>query len=174
MTMFERRRQNKKKNEINHSCDSFYFCVIWVRSRNCGCLVTWFCYQLIAKPGNKTATVSWPEPYTSAHKTAFSIYPASFICKTSSYGRAVSVNGISREPLWQVPYGWGHCTKSDQCILCAPGRLFFLYLSHTKLRLQRSEFFLYLLHIKLRLKRSDVYLFGTIEDFNQVCHFNMR
>ena len=29
---------------------------IWVRSRNCGCLVTWFCYQLIAKPGNKTAT----------------------------------------------------------------------------------------------------------------------
>ena len=28
---------------------------LWVRSRNCGCLVTWFCYQLIAKPGNKTA-----------------------------------------------------------------------------------------------------------------------
>ena len=23
---------------------------IWVRSRNCSCLVTWFCYQLIAKP----------------------------------------------------------------------------------------------------------------------------
>ena len=37
---------------------------IWVRSWNCGCLVTWFCYQLIAKPGNKTATVSWPDPYT--------------------------------------------------------------------------------------------------------------
>ena len=36
---------------------------IWVRSRNCGCLVTWFCYQLIAKPGNKTATPSWPDPY---------------------------------------------------------------------------------------------------------------
>ena len=35
----------------------------WVRSRNCGCLVTWFCYQLIAKPGNKTATVSWPDPH---------------------------------------------------------------------------------------------------------------
>ena len=34
----------------------------WVRSRNYGCLVTWFCYQLIAKPGNKTAAVSWPEP----------------------------------------------------------------------------------------------------------------
>ena len=25
-------------------------------------LVTWFCYQLIAKPGNKTAAVSWPDP----------------------------------------------------------------------------------------------------------------
>ena len=37
---------------------------IWVRSRNCGWLVTWFCYQLIAKPGNKTAAVSWPDPYT--------------------------------------------------------------------------------------------------------------
>ena len=36
---------------------------IWVRSRNWGCLVTWFCYQLIAKPGNKTAAVSWPDPY---------------------------------------------------------------------------------------------------------------
>ena len=31
---------------------------IWVRSRNCGCLVAWFCYQLIAKPGDKTAAVS--------------------------------------------------------------------------------------------------------------------
>ena len=37
--------------------------MIWVRSRNCDCLVTWFCYQLIAKPGNKTATVPWPDPY---------------------------------------------------------------------------------------------------------------
>ena len=36
---------------------------IWVRSRRCGCLVTWFCYQLIAKPGNMTAAPSWPDPY---------------------------------------------------------------------------------------------------------------
>ena len=41
---------------------------IWVRLRNCGCLVTWFCYQLIAKPGNKTAAVSWPDSY---HATIF-------------------------------------------------------------------------------------------------------
>ena len=29
--------------------------MIWVRSWRWGCLVTWFCYQVIAKPGNKTA-----------------------------------------------------------------------------------------------------------------------
>ena len=36
---------------------------IWVRSRRCDCLVTWLCYHLIAKPGNKTATSLWPDPY---------------------------------------------------------------------------------------------------------------
>ena len=57
---------------------------IWVRSRNCDCLVTWFCYQLIVKPGNKAlwlwfcyqlivkpgkkaATVPWPDPYIFEH-----------------------------------------------------------------------------------------------------------
>ena len=46
-------------------CDVIWLNIhcIWVRSRNCGCLVTWFCYELITKPGNKTATVSWPDPY---------------------------------------------------------------------------------------------------------------
>ena len=36
---------------------------IWVRSWRCGCFVTWFCYLLIAKPSNKTAAPSWPDPY---------------------------------------------------------------------------------------------------------------
>ena len=44
-------------------CDIPLSWYIWVRSQNCGRLVTWFCYQLIAKPGKKTATVSWPDPY---------------------------------------------------------------------------------------------------------------
>ena len=45
--------------ETSHQLNLCWLIVnwIWVRSRNCGCLVTWFCYQLIAKPGNKTATV---------------------------------------------------------------------------------------------------------------------
>ena len=42
---------------------SLYTCyIIWVRSWRCGCLVTWFCYHLIAKPGNKKATSLWPDP----------------------------------------------------------------------------------------------------------------
>ena len=48
---------------LNFGSQTSEFFYIWVRSRNCGCLVTWFCYQLIAKPGNKTAAVSWPDPY---------------------------------------------------------------------------------------------------------------
>ena len=27
-------------------------------------LFPWFCYQLIAKPGNRAATVPWPDPHT--------------------------------------------------------------------------------------------------------------
>ena len=37
-----------------------YMCV---GSRNCGCLVAWFCYQFMAKPGSRTAAVPWPDPY---------------------------------------------------------------------------------------------------------------
>ena len=33
---------------------------------------TWFCYQLIAKPGNKTVAVSWPDPY--AHGLCFLMF----------------------------------------------------------------------------------------------------
>ena len=52
---------------------------IWVRSRRCSCLVTWFCYQLIAKPGNKTAAHSWPDPYEQLHMYGY-FYCALFHC----------------------------------------------------------------------------------------------
>ena len=35
---------------------------LWVRSPRCNSLVIWFCYQLIAKIGNKTAAPPWPDP----------------------------------------------------------------------------------------------------------------
>ena len=36
---------------------------IWVWSRRWACLVTWFCYRLIAKPGNKTGAPLWHDLY---------------------------------------------------------------------------------------------------------------
>ena len=41
----------------------YIWTVLWVRSLRCGCLATWFCYHLIAKPGNKTTTPQWSDPY---------------------------------------------------------------------------------------------------------------
>ena len=59
----------KHRNNIIHVISWAKEIFIWVRSRNCGCLITWFCYQLIAKPGNKTAAVSWPDPSPCAPVT---------------------------------------------------------------------------------------------------------
>ena len=56
---WNRKRRKKTARYVVHMLKND----MWVRSRNCGCLVTWFCYQMIAKPGNKTATVSWPDSY---------------------------------------------------------------------------------------------------------------
>ena len=54
----------------------------WVRSRNCGCLVTWFCYQLIAKPGNKAAAVSWPDPDDNTE---------CFMCPSHNYFQIITI-----------------------------------------------------------------------------------
>ena len=49
---------------------------IWVRSRRFGCLVTWFCYELITKPGNKTVAPPWPDPLcTCGHPNGYSSRP---------------------------------------------------------------------------------------------------
>ena len=63
----------ERQGFMSHTCSKTGPWYIWVRSRNCGCLVTWFCYQLIAKPGNKTATVPWPDPYYDANTLWYSI-----------------------------------------------------------------------------------------------------
>ena len=58
----------------SHNWHSIVCHMIWVRSRRCGCLVTWFCYQMLAKPGNKTAAPSWPDPY-NIYKIDFIMRP---------------------------------------------------------------------------------------------------
>ena len=67
------------------------FC-IWVRSQNCACLVTWFCYQLIAKPGNKAATVPWPDPYSTFYNTF--VY-GTWLCVSGAIGHSKTCVGIT-------------------------------------------------------------------------------
>ena len=59
-----RGRRLKVGSRNNYPCCMFDpIFIIWVRSRRCGCLVTWFCYRLIAKPGNRTTAPSWSNLY---------------------------------------------------------------------------------------------------------------
>ena len=65
-------KKNKKgdrnmtgKSDFNMQLNLF----IWVRSPYSGCLVTWFCYQLIEKEGNRTAIDPWPHPYNMFSNT---------------------------------------------------------------------------------------------------------
>ena len=78
---------------------------IWVRSRNCGCLVTWFCYQLITKPGNKTATVPWPDPYDK--NKSIKLYlplplPCTFIQLWLDHPLLIQLTSISN--VWHEPW----------------------------------------------------------------------
>ena len=45
---------------------AFITTIIWIRSRRWTCLVTFFCYHLIAKPGNKVGTPLWLDKYQQA------------------------------------------------------------------------------------------------------------
>ena len=60
------------------------------KSQNCGCLVIWFYYQLIAKQGNKTTTVPWPDPYTvfsMLQHSMFNILEWDLYCRADGYQR---------------------------------------------------------------------------------------
>ena len=81
---------------------------IWVRSRNCGCLVTWFCYQLIAKPGNKTATVSWPDPYNTDNGWSYYWNICNYTCILNVL--------VLQNTFWNRPKCQGHICPSFSCI----------------------------------------------------------
>ena len=70
--------------------------ITWVRSRNCGCLVTWFRYQLIAKPGKKTATVTWPDPHISPDRAV--------IAWDGEWGARVGIGGVLVMEYGTTPY----------------------------------------------------------------------
>ena len=58
---------------------------ISVRSWRWGCLVSWFCYQLIAKPGNKTAAPPQPAYFYANMTTIFWNNSASTLYRSLSY-----------------------------------------------------------------------------------------
>ena len=98
----------------------------WVRSQNCGCLVTWFCYQLIAKPGNKTAAVPWPDPDTDGLMQigAWWIYifsPCVELLKVGHEGMWVQFGNQTLIALkWHSCYSGMHLMAFD-CIVVLPG-----------------------------------------------------
>ena len=63
----------------------YIYIYMWVRSWRCGCLVTWFCYHLIAEPGNKTAAPSWPDIYIYIYIYIYMEYLAQNCCNTIKY-----------------------------------------------------------------------------------------
>ena len=79
--------------------------VKWVRSQNCGCLVTWFCYQLIAKPGNKAAAVPCPGPYHFSRQYCTTIYLAQLIHHLLPYSHIGGHNCLH----------WCHHSYNMQC-----------------------------------------------------------
>ena len=83
---------------------------IWVRSRNCGCLVTWFCFQMIAKPGNKTATVPWPDPYAPSQ------WETTLHCNVVSHRLGAYTKTISAMYLSQWPLLIWHASVRNACI----------------------------------------------------------
>ena len=69
------------------------------------------CYQLIAKPGNKTAAVSWPGPYSVdihiATNTFLSLNQGTF-CKDREYG----VNKMGFLSIDETAWVWLLCAES--------------------------------------------------------------
>ena len=77
----------------------------WVRSRKHTCLVTWFCYHLIAKQGNKKSAPLWPDP---------NIWGVAFQYKLASSSIKINLSS-STDPhklgsLWPIDGMW-HCNS---------------------------------------------------------------
>ena len=93
---------------------------MWVGSRNCGCLVAWICYQLMAKPGSRTATVPWPDPYVSL----FTVYMMHRLSVYILYGHT---NGVL---ILVTSYLHIHFSYVHECILTALYWAVFVLLMH--------------------------------------------
>ena len=107
----------------------------WVRSRNCGCLVIWFCYQLIAKPDNKTATVLWPDPYPVDSQDSTDLRNG-FIIMTSSNGNILHITGTLCKDV--TSHQWNPLTKA---MMRSFDTLFDLHLNKRLSKQSRHQWF---------------------------------
>ena len=77
-----------------------YIC-IWVGSWKCVCLVTWFCYQRIAKPGHKTTGPPWPNPCIHAFSIISQEY-LKFAWRTGTSLHHMANTIVADDPAMQI------------------------------------------------------------------------
>ena len=94
---------------------------IWVRSQRCSCLVTWFCYQMIAKPGNKTVVHLWPG---GCFKNTYELLNLRALNLSHVNKKSTSFNVWVRYFVWNFK---GTLWNSTQNILSIHWKILFLY-----------------------------------------------
>ena len=105
---FKMKFQSKCYNFQSRKC-------MWVGSWSCGCLVTWFCYQQIAKPGDKTASTAWPDPSLNIVSKMLAILSRPQ-CVTGGFSFIISAFRISMpKPAWDLCKHLFYRYRIDQC-----------------------------------------------------------
>ena len=89
------------------NCSEELCCVfaphIWVRWWRCSCFVTWFCYQLIAKPGNKTTAPAWPDSHNFSRLTGACGWNPSQCKGRGCLSYIINFMAGSKQFFWNIP-----------------------------------------------------------------------
>ena len=132
---------------------------MWLGSRNCGCLVAWICYQLMAKPGSRTAAVPWPDPYV------FTVYMTHRLSVYILYGHT---NGVL---ILVTSFLHIHFSYVHECILTALYCAVFVLLMHVFLWL---SLLLLLYIVRNDENKDDQSLYCTFHTLCKKCESNDR
>ena len=123
---------------------------MWVGSRNCGCLVAWFCYQFMAKPGSRTAAVPWTDPYV------FIVYMTHRLSVYIWYGHT------NDALILVTSYLHIHFSYVHECILTALYCAVFVLLMHVFLWLSLLFFYCTLSEMtRIKMINQSVWIFAN-------------
>ena len=87
----------------------YWLSSVGVRSHMCCCLVTWFCFHLTAKPGNKTAATSIPDLLARpGNKTAAPSWPDPYLYSKEGHHGLIKISKIFYT-FWCVTDDKGRC-----------------------------------------------------------------